>query len=112
MRYKIKSRIWIESGDNVFLGEGRVRLLKAIETKGSLSRAAATLKMSYKKAWTLLDAINKSAEKPVVITSIGGKNGGGAKLTLYGKSLITAFETLNQKCWKYLDKHMDEINEL
>ncbi|WP_298900471.1 winged helix-turn-helix domain-containing protein [uncultured Psychroserpens sp.] len=112
MNYKIKSRIWIETDDNVFLGEGRVRLLKAIDTKGSLSKAAKSIGMSYKKAWTLLDAVNKSAKKPVVITSVGGKNGGGATLTPYGKSLISAFETINKGCWTYLDKQLDQINNI
>jgi molybdate transport system regulatory protein len=112
MNYKIKSRIWIEADNNVFLGEGRVKLLKAIEANGSLSKAAKSLEMSYKKAWSLLDAVNKSAVKPVVITSIGGKNGGGAALTAYGKSLIKAFDAINSGCWKYLDKQLGKINGL
>ena len=49
MKYKIKSRIWIEADDNILLGEGRVALLKAIEETGSLTKAAKSLKMSYKK---------------------------------------------------------------
>ncbi|WP_239540737.1 winged helix-turn-helix domain-containing protein [Spongiivirga citrea] len=48
-RYSIKSRIWIEAGDNVLLGEGRVVLLKAIDEQGSLSQAAKSINMSYKK---------------------------------------------------------------
>lgn len=112
MNYKIKSRIWIEAGENVFLGEGRVNLLKAIETTGSLSKASKSLKMSYKKAWTLIDAVNKSAIKPVVITNVGGKNGGGAQLTPYGKSLIEIFENINKSCWKYLDTQLEKIHNL
>jgi len=77
MGYKIKSRIWIESENNVLLGEGRVQLLKAIQNKGSLSKAAKSLNISYKKAWQLLDSVNKSSKKPVTINSIGGKGGGG-----------------------------------
>ncbi|MCK5402279.1 MAG: LysR family transcriptional regulator [Flavobacteriaceae bacterium] len=112
MKYKIKSRIWIETDDNVLLGEGRVRLLKAIDETGSLSKAAKALKISYKKAWSLIDSVNKSAKKPITITSIGGKGGGGAKLTPYGKSLIIAFENINKKCWKFLDKEVKTINTL
>ena len=67
MNYKIKSRIWIEVGNNVLLGEGRVRLLKAIEKTGSLSKAAKSLKISYKKAWTLVDAVNKSSQKSLLL---------------------------------------------
>lgn len=112
MEYKIKSRIWIETNNHILLGEGRVRLLKAIAETGSLSKAAKSLSMSYKKAWNLLDTVNKSAEKPVVITSIGGKNGGGAQLTAYGQSLITAFDTINKNCWQFLDDQLKQLDSL
>lgn len=112
MSYKIKSRIWIESDNNVLLGEGRVHLLKAIQDTGSLSKAAKSLKISYKKAWQLLDSVNKSAKKPVTINSIGGKGGGGAELTEYGKSLIEAFDEINRNCWAFLDKQLKKIERI
>jgi molybdate transport system regulatory protein len=108
MDYKIKSRIWIEADGNILLGEGRVSLLKAIETTGSLSKAAKSLKMSYKKAWSLIDAVNKRAEKPVTTSSIGGKGGGGAQLTAYGKSLVKTYETINENCWNFLDNEIKQ----
>ena len=108
MKYKIKSRIWIEANGNILLGEGRVALLKGIEETGSLSKAAKSLGMSYKKAWSLIDAVNKRAEKPVTTSSIGGKGGGGAQLTAYGKSLVIAFEAINENCWKFLDEQVKE----
>lgn len=106
MDYRIKSRIWIEGDEQMLLGEGRVRLLKAIEQTGSLSKAAKELNMSYKKAWNLLDAINKSAEQPVVITTVGGKNGGGATVSEYGKRLIAIFDQINANCWAFLDEEL------
>ncbi len=112
MNYKIKSRIWIEAGDNVLLGEGRVRLLKAIDETGSLSKAAKSLQISYKKAWTLIDAVNKSSIQPVTITSIGGKGGGGMVLTEYGRKLILAFDDINKNCWSHLDTQIEKINNL
>lgn len=112
MKYKIKSRIWIEIENKVLLGEGRVQLLKAIEETGSLSKAAKELKISYKKAWTLIDAVNKSAKKPVTETSIGGKGGGGAQLTNYGKKLITVFDEINKNCWEFLDEQTQKLNQL
>lgn len=112
MGYKIKSRIWIEADNNVLLGEGRVHLLKAIEETGSLSKAAKSLSISYKKAWQLLDSVNKSAKTPVTINSIGGKGGGGAELTEYGKSLIVAFDEITRNCWKFLDKELARIELL
>lgn len=112
MNYKIKSRIWIEFEDKVLLGEGRVQLLKAIEETGSLSKAAKSLNMSYKRAWDLIDSVNKSAKKPVIITTKGGNGGGGAKLTPYGKTLISTFETINENCWKFLDEQLTKIEQL
>ena len=112
MDYKIKSRIWIESENNVLLGEGRVHLLKAIQETGSLSKAAKSLNISYKKAWQLLDSINKSAKNPVTINSIGGKGGGGAELTEYGKSLVVAFDEINKNCWKFLDEQLEKIKNI
>ena len=106
MDYKIKSRIWIEADGNILLGEGRVNLLKAIDEEGSLTKAAKSLGMSYKKAWSLIDAVNKRSEKPVTTSSIGGKGGGGAQLTAYGKSLVEAFETINENCWEFLDEQI------
>jgi molybdate transport system regulatory protein len=112
MSYKIKSRIWIECNNHVLLGEGRVHLLKAIDETGSLSKAAKSLNISYKKAWDLIDSVNKSAKKPVTINSIGGKGGGGAELTEYGKTLISAFDEINQNCWNYLDEELKKIADL
>lgn len=112
MGYKIKSRIWIESDNNVLLGEGRFHLLKAIDKTGSLSQAAKSLNISYKKAWQLLDSVNKSAEKPVTINSVGGKGGGGAELTAYGKSLVLVFDDINKNCWEFLDKQLEKIKSL
>jgi len=112
MSYKIKSRIWIESKNKVFLGEGRVQLLKAIDETGSLSKAAKSLKISYKKAWNLIDSVNKSAKKPVTINTVGGKGGGGAELTEYGKFLVKAFDEVNKNCWAFLDKQLEKIKTL
>ncbi|WP_223034218.1 winged helix-turn-helix domain-containing protein [Hanstruepera marina] len=108
MDYKIKSRIWIEADGKILLGEGRISLLKAIDETGSLSKAAKLIGMSYKKAWSLIDAVNKRAEMPVTTSSIGGKGGGGAELTEYGKSLVETFETINKNCWAFLDNQIKQ----
>ncbi len=110
MEYKIKSKIWVELDGNMLLGEGRVRLLNAIDQTGSLNKAAASLKMSYKKAWGLIDSINKSSKFPIVIKSIGGKDGGGTILTSHGKEMILAFEKINGRCQEFLNKELKEIS--
>ena len=109
MKYKIKSKIWIEVDDNVFLGDGRVKLLKSLNSTQSLSKSAKELGMSYKKAWNLIDSVNKNASKPMVIKSVGGASGGGTKLTPYGIKMIAVFDTVNNNCWKYLDKQLCKL---
>ncbi|MDU8885074.1 LysR family transcriptional regulator [Yeosuana sp. MJ-SS3] len=110
MNYKIKSKIWIETEGDILLGKGRVNLLNAIENTGSLSKAAKQLGMSYKKAWSLTQAMNERAKKPVIIMSVGGKGGGGAKLTSYGKSLINTFVTINENCNIFLETQLTKTS--
>lgn len=109
MQYKIKSKIWLEIDGKILLGEGRMKLLKTIEETGSLSKSAKKLGMSYKKAWNLIDSVNKCAAEPMVVKSIGGVGGGGTRLTLYGKKMVSTFEKINQNCWNYLDRQVDKL---
>jgi molybdate transport system regulatory protein len=76
-----------------------------------LSKAAKKLNMSYKKAWNLIDSVNKNADQQVVSTSVGGKDGGGAVLTDYGKYIIEEFEMLNQKTIAFIDQNPVLLNE-
>ncbi|RZS92527.1 winged helix-turn-helix domain-containing protein [Aquimarina brevivitae] len=107
--YTIKSRIWIEGEAGVFLGYGRVSLLRFIHTEGSLSKAAKKMQISYKKAWSLIDSMNQNAKEPVVITVTGGNNGGGTFVTPYGLDMMNKFEAINKKCMAFLK---DEIETL
>ncbi|MBT8394596.1 MAG: LysR family transcriptional regulator [Flavobacteriaceae bacterium] len=106
---EIKSRIWIEKDGVPFLGYGRIKLLKMIDNKLSINSAAKELKMSYRKAWKLLNEMNLMTEKPIVIKNIGGKDGGGTVLTEYGKQLIQDFETINSNCMDYLEKEFEKL---
>lgn len=100
---KIKSRIWIEKDGDVFLGYGRIELLKKVSEKNSINAAAKELSMSYKKAWRLINTMNELADQPIITKNIGGKDGGGTTLTPYGLQLIRKFEKLNANCISYLD---------
>lgn len=89
-----RAKVWIERGGKLALNEAGADLLEQIEAAGSLSEAARRLRYSYRRAWMLLDAMNKRWKAPLVITSIGGKRGGGAKLTELGGRVLRSFRDL------------------
>ncbi len=94
--YPIKGRVWINHKDNTFLGYGRIVLLERIRDLGSISAAARSMGMGYRHAWNLVDSMNRQAPAPLVIASVGGAGGGGAKLTRNGEIAIRLFwETYN-----------------
>jgi molybdate transport system regulatory protein len=76
------------------LGPGKIALLRLLEEKRSIASAARALGMSYRRAWTLVDELNRSFAKPVVETHVGGSKRGGARLTAEGHVLIERFERL------------------
>ncbi|CAL1689939.1 hypothetical protein MMB232_00059 [Brevundimonas subvibrioides] len=88
-------RLWfqIRIGEGRF-GPGKAELLAHIRDTGSISAAARAMGMSYRRAWTLLDAVNALTGVPVVETERGGASGGGAKLTPRGATLLAAYEQL------------------
>jgi molybdate transport system regulatory protein len=89
-------RFRVDFGADSAVGPGKIALLEQIERTGALSKAADCLKMSYARAWHLLDSLNNGFVEPVALTATGGRGGGGATLTPLGKELIRvyrAFET-------------------
>lgn len=79
------------------LGAGKVELLEHIVETGSISAAAKKMKMSYRRAWLLIDELNQMFAKPCVESSTGGAGGGGAKVTEFGRKIITAFRALEKR---------------
>jgi molybdate transport system regulatory protein len=102
--YELKGRMWIEGASGTFLGYGRVVLLERIAEFGSISKAAKSMDMSYRHAWELVDSINRQAERPLVETSVGGKKGGGAKLTEAGREAVEGFWNIYEKFKRFLNK--------
>jgi molybdate transport system regulatory protein len=96
-KYTVKIRVWIEESDGPFLGIGKIWLLKNIQKTGSITNAAKEMKMSYRQAWQLVEEMNKRAENPLVEKLLGGKGGGGARLTEAGENSIQTFYKLEKK---------------
>jgi molybdate transport system regulatory protein len=78
------------------LGPGKVRILESIRDGGSISEAARDMRMSYRSAWLLVDSMNAQFRKPVVDTTLGGRGGGAARLTDFGKDLIRRYRSMER----------------
>jgi molybdate transport system regulatory protein len=89
---RLRAKVWVESGSTTaILTEAGADLLEQIEASGSLSEAARRLRYAYRRAWLLLDVMNKGFESPLVTAAAGGKKGGGAILTEYGRTVLAAY---------------------
>jgi molybdate transport system regulatory protein len=92
--HEMSVRFRVDLSPTCALGPGKIALLEGIRRSGSLSQAARDLKMSYRRAWLLLESLNTTFRRPLVITATGGKGGGGAAVTPFGNELIAAYRAL------------------
>ncbi len=76
------------------LGPGKLALIEAIGETGSISAAARSLGMSYRRAWLLVDAVNRSFREPLVATATGGRGGGGAQVTAAGRQALEQYRRI------------------
>jgi len=78
------------------IGPGKIRLLENISAFGSISAAGRAMNMSYKRAWDLVNEINRICRRAAVERQAGGKNGGGAMLTPFGLSLVARYRKIER----------------
>jgi molybdate transport system regulatory protein len=102
---QVRSKIWLEVDGEPFLGDGRYRLLRAIERNGSINAAARDLGISYRKAWAQLAAMEAHAPFPLLERRTGGKAGGATILTEETLRLLEAYGTLREAVNRDADRH-------
>jgi molybdate transport system regulatory protein len=79
------------------MGPGKAELIERIGQTGSISAAARGMGMSYRRAWQLVEALNQAYREPVIHTEVGGRRGGGARVTAFGKRLVARFRAMERK---------------
>ena len=87
----IQFRLRIYRDDSIAIGPGKIALLEAIAQTGSITAAGRQLDMSYRRAWLLVDEMNRALRSPAVVTAAGGARGGGTALTAVGEQLIAHY---------------------
>jgi len=100
----LTARLEVGTDLGAFLGDTRVRLLEAIEAHGSISQAAKHVPVSYKTAWDAVDAMNNLADQPLVERTTGGRDGGGTRLTDYGRRVVALYRAVEAEYQQALDR--------
>ena len=90
-------RFRIDFAEHTSVGPGKICLLEAIRDSGSLSQAARSIGMSYRRAWLLVESLKQSFREPVTVASTGGKDGGGMLVTEFGDALINSYRELERE---------------
>lgn len=95
-----KLTLRVDFGPGKAVGPGKIRLLEAIDDRGSISRAGRALGMSYRRAWMLIDNLNRTFRRQVVTARPGGERGGGAHLTPFGRTLVARYRAIERRSQK------------
>ena len=87
----LQPRLRLKTGNIIALGPGKIQLLQEIQQQRSISAAARAMKMSYRRAWLLVDTMNTCFRDPLVLTATGGSKGGGAELSSTGRRVLELY---------------------
>jgi molybdate transport system regulatory protein len=102
-------RFRVDFGNRCSIGIGKIELLECIARTGSISQAAREMRMSYRRAWLLLEDMNVSFDHPVARASVGGRGGGGVVLTAFGSGLVAGYRRLESSLQPLADACMEEV---
>ena len=109
-KFTVNGSIWIECNGERFFGPGPVELLELITKTGSINQAAKQMKMSYKKAWQIINSLNTEARQAFVVTQTGGNSGGGSLITDEAKAVIKWYRELRERFTALLEKETGNLN--
>ena len=104
-----KLTLRIEFGPERAIGPGKVRLLELIEKHRSIAAAGRAMDMSYRRAWLLVDNLNHCFKNAVVEAKHGGRAGGGAALTDFGRSLVAHYRGMEEEAERATRKRLKTL---
>lgn len=109
---RVRWRMRIMRGEIIAIGPGKISLLEAIREHGSITAAAKSLDMSYRRAWLLLSEINNSLAFPATVSSHGGASGGLSQLTEVGEQIVLLYRKIEEQSTVANQKELDQLIKL
>ncbi|HYQ38030.1 MAG TPA: LysR family transcriptional regulator, partial [Pseudomonas sp.] len=106
------ARMSLETDVGTALSDTRIRLLEEIALKGSINQAAKAVPLSYKAAWDAVDTMNNLAPEPLVERITGGRQGGGTRLTDYGRRIVAMYRALELEYQAALDRLSSRLDQV
>lgn len=111
-KIEVRFRLRILVDDSVAIGPGKMALLEAIREHGSISAAARSLGMSYRRAWLLVEDLNALLREPATVACTGGASGGGCQLTDVGETLVRLYRQINLEASRACAVQLAALREL
>ncbi|MBU0570911.1 MAG: LysR family transcriptional regulator [Candidatus Omnitrophica bacterium] len=106
---EVRSKIWLEENGKLIFGEGKSKIFKAIQEFRSINKAAESMGISFRHAWSYISEIEKRTGVKLVERVKGGAGGGGSRLTEYATEIMRKYDILKDKIDNYVDKKFKEI---
>ncbi|WP_407667969.1 winged helix-turn-helix domain-containing protein [Paraburkholderia acidipaludis] len=109
---QVRFRMRILQEGTIALGPGKVSLLEAVREHGSISAAARSLNMSYRRAWLLMDELNRALTSPATVSEHGGQSGGGSTLTPVGEEIIRLYRGIEARAAAACAPEIEALTQL
>lgn len=106
---QVQCRVRVTRGKDIAIGPGKMELLAAIRDAGSISGAARRMRMSYRRAWLLVETMNSCFQHSLVETATGGRAGGGASLTQEGEKILRSYVEMTTEIDKIADRYLRNL---
>jgi molybdate transport system regulatory protein len=106
------TKLRVMFGTEIAIGPGKAELLDAIAATGSISESARKLGMSYRRAWLLVDTMNRCFREPLVASATGGAGGGGARVTPFGRRVLASFRAMQARVDRAIDPELTRFARL